>query len=83
MLGRDAALLRVGGASDMGRRASGHRGYGFDWFVVLWETTGRDRAAEAEAMLIEHARWKGVPLVWDRRGGVRGTAPFAVYVAGQ
>ena len=33
----------------MERRAGEHRGYGFDWFVVLWETTSKDRAAEAEA----------------------------------
>ena len=83
MLSRDADLIRVGVTSDVDRRAGQHRTYGFDWFVVLWETTSRTRAAEAEAMLIDHARWKGLPLAGDRRGGVRGTGPFAVYVAGQ
>lgn len=83
VLGRDADLLRVGVTSDVARRAGEHRGYGFDWFMVLWETTSRDRAVEAEAALIEHARWKGLPLAGDRRGGVRGAGPFAVYVAGQ
>ena len=83
MLSRDADLIRVGVTSDVVRRAGQHRTYGFDWFVVLWETTSRDLAAEAEAMLIEHSRWKGLPLAGDRRGGVRGTGPFAVYVAGQ
>ena len=83
MLSRDADLIRVGVTSDVDRRAGQHRTYGFDWFVVLWETTSRDRAAEAEAMLIEHARWKGLPLAGHRRGGVRGTGPFALYVAGQ
>ena len=83
MLSRDADRIRVGVTSDVERRASGHRTYGFDWFVVLWETTSRDRAAEAEALLFDHARWKGLPLAGDRRGGVHGTGPFAVYIAGQ
>lgn len=83
VLGRDADLLRVGVTSDVERRAGEHRGYGFDWFVVLWETSSADRAADAEAALIEHGRWKGLTLSGDRRGGVRGTGPFAVYVAGQ
>lgn len=45
----DADLIRVGFTSDVNRRARNHRTHGFDWFVVLWETTSRDRAAEAEA----------------------------------
>lgn len=60
-----------------------HRGYGFDWFVVLWETSSAGLADEAEGALIDHARWKGLPLSGDRRGGVRGAGPFAVYVAGR
>ncbi len=83
MLSRDADRIRVGVTSDVDRLAGQHRNYGFDWLVVLWETTSRDRAAEAEALLIDHARCKGLPLAGDRRGGVRGAGPFAVYVAGQ
>ena len=49
ILSRDADLIRVGFTSDVNRHAGNHRTYGFDWFVVLWETTSRDRAAEAEA----------------------------------
>ena len=83
LLGRDVVLMRVGVTGDIDRRAREHRGYGFDWFVVLWETSSAEHAAEAEAALIEHARWKGLPLAGDRRGGVRGTGPFAVYASGR
>ena len=46
MLSRDADLIQVGVTSDVDRRANFTR-HGFDWFVVLWETTSRDRASEA------------------------------------
>ena len=75
VLGRDADLIRVGVTSDVDRRAGHHRTYGFDWFVVLWETSSADRVAEAEPVLLEHARWKGLPLSGERRGGSVGAGP--------
>ena len=83
VLGRDAAVMRVGVTTDVVRRAREHSGYGLDWFVVLWETTSAEHAAGAEALLIDHALGRGFPLTGDRRGGVRGAGPFAVYAAGR
>ena len=83
VLGRDADLIRVGVTGNVERRAREHRAYGFDWFVVLWETSSADRVAEAESVLIDHARWKGLPLSGGRRGRVRGAGPFAVSAAGR
>jgi len=82
-LGRGVQTLRVGVTADFVRRAGEHRGYGFDWFEVLWETTSAGRAAEAESELIAHAQLRGFPLAGDRSGCVRGEGPFAVYVAGR
>jgi hypothetical protein len=83
MLGRDAEVMRVGVTTDVVRRAREHSGYGLDWFVVLWETSSADLAAATEAVLIDHATERGLPLTGDRRGGVRGGGPFAVYAAGR
>jgi hypothetical protein len=83
LLGRDAEVMRVGVTTDVVRRAREHSGYGLDWFVVLWETSSARLADEAEGALIDHATGQGLPLTGDRRGGVRGAGPFAVYVAGR
>ena len=82
-LGRDAEIIRVGVTTDFGRRAREHRGYGFDWFVVVWETTSADRAGEAERLLFDHGLMTGLPLTGRRAGGVRGEGPFVVYLAGR
>ena len=83
ILGQDAEVLRVGVTGDPIRRAREHRGYGFEWFEVLWDTSSAERAGDAEAALYQHALVKGLLLAGRRSGGIRGEGPFVVYAAGR